>query len=307
MFGKQAKILFFLLLLSTVFFVKTGLLHAAVKDTDLDGLTDEAETKVYQTDPLNPDTDGDSIFDGQEIIDDTNPLDPLDSLPLRYEATRNASILHSESLAWYVGRASGIFAFMLLSLVVINGLLISTRLVAHFMPPALNYEMHRYFAWMALLTTVGHIAAFTWDPFTHLRWVEAFTPFLLDRPMISTLGYHLRIPVTMGIFALYGILTLLLTSEFRSKLSLKTWRRTHYISFLTYLLFLGHGIFSGTDTKEWWMIWVYSFSASFVTLLILVRIWKSLTKKKAPLPSVPPDPFSGLTRLPSPPPARKIL
>ena len=42
-------------------------------DSDQDDLTDREEVKVYQTDPLNSDTDGDSYKDGEEIASGYNP------------------------------------------------------------------------------------------------------------------------------------------------------------------------------------------------------------------------------------------
>ena len=47
-----------------------------VADTDADGLTDWAEVKIYKTNPLNPDTDGDTYKDGQEVINGYDPLLP---------------------------------------------------------------------------------------------------------------------------------------------------------------------------------------------------------------------------------------
>lgn len=41
-------------------------------DSDCDGLNDVDELK-YGTDPLNPDTDGDGVFDGAEVLAGTNP------------------------------------------------------------------------------------------------------------------------------------------------------------------------------------------------------------------------------------------
>lgn len=42
-------------------------------DTDSDGLTDWAEIKLYNTDPLNPDSDGDSYKDGEEVVKGYDP------------------------------------------------------------------------------------------------------------------------------------------------------------------------------------------------------------------------------------------
>lgn len=42
-------------------------------DTDNDTLSDSDEIKVWGTDPLNPDTDGDSYIDGAEVTNGYNP------------------------------------------------------------------------------------------------------------------------------------------------------------------------------------------------------------------------------------------
>lgn len=45
-------------------------------DTDGDGLYDRDEVKVFKTDPLNPDTDGDGFLDGEEVKNRYNPKGP---------------------------------------------------------------------------------------------------------------------------------------------------------------------------------------------------------------------------------------
>lgn len=52
-------------------------------DSDEDGLTDGMESFVHHTDPDNPDTDGDGWSDGEEIEEETDPLD-------RFSATKLA-------------------------------------------------------------------------------------------------------------------------------------------------------------------------------------------------------------------------
>lgn len=42
-------------------------------DSDFDGISDYEEVKVYHTNPLNPDTDGDSYNDGDEVKNGYNP------------------------------------------------------------------------------------------------------------------------------------------------------------------------------------------------------------------------------------------
>lgn len=62
-------------------------------DTDKDGLTDDEETTVYHTNPLDPDTDGDGFDDGVEVQLGSSPLNSTD--PIRQAlidpTTRNGS------------------------------------------------------------------------------------------------------------------------------------------------------------------------------------------------------------------------
>ncbi|MEK7549925.1 MAG: hypothetical protein AAB519_03010 [Patescibacteria group bacterium] len=287
MFGKPKliqHIFSFLVVLTLTLPLAT---HAAIKDTDVDGLTDQAEQEIYSTSPEEYDTDYDGISDGQEVLAGTNPLITEINQPKGLSSPETP-------LAWYIGRASGILAFILLTIVVVNGLLISTRLVSHFFPPALNYEVHRFVAWAALLATIGHFASFTFDKYLHLTWIEALIPFVLRRDFTSLLGINLSWSIGIGTLAFYMIATLIITSELKNKfISLKKWRSLHYMSFVAYLLFLGHGIFAGSDSTAWWMIWIYSLSGTLVLTLTATRIFLAIKKKPLiprPLPkAVPPS------------------
>lgn len=74
MFGKPTKPLFITSLIIvgiTCTSLQTG---AALKDSDADGVTDQAESETYFTDPFDPDTDQDNVPDGDEIIHHSDPL-----------------------------------------------------------------------------------------------------------------------------------------------------------------------------------------------------------------------------------------
>jgi len=49
---------------------------SSIVDSDTDGLTDQEEVNVYQTDPKKPDTDGDGYTDGEEVDHGYNPKGP---------------------------------------------------------------------------------------------------------------------------------------------------------------------------------------------------------------------------------------
>ncbi|MFC1780050.1 hypothetical protein ACFLZU_06925, partial [Thermodesulfobacteriota bacterium] len=63
--------------------VKEDYLSVAYSDIDGDGIPDyiedtngNGEFDTGETDPNNPDTDGDGILDGNEVNCESNPLDP---------------------------------------------------------------------------------------------------------------------------------------------------------------------------------------------------------------------------------------
>ncbi len=50
--------------------------NSKMVDTDSDGLSDYEEVKVWKTDPLDADTDGDTFLDGQEVKNGYDPKGP---------------------------------------------------------------------------------------------------------------------------------------------------------------------------------------------------------------------------------------
>ena len=75
-------------------------------DFDGDGISNLDEISVYHTDPLNPDTDGDGMPDGWEILYGLDPTDPADadedwvadgiSNLVKYQTGRNPLVLALE-------------------------------------------------------------------------------------------------------------------------------------------------------------------------------------------------------------------
>ena len=58
------------------------------QDTDLDGLFDREEVKIYKTDPLKKDTDADGFQDGQEVDSGNNPAGEGELLDLQSEINK---------------------------------------------------------------------------------------------------------------------------------------------------------------------------------------------------------------------------
>ena len=86
--------------------------QAAVKDSDADGLTDQAEISTYHTDPHNSDTDGDGFSDSEEVLAGSDPL-RADSVPALETAPPDVET----PLPWKTSWLSGIGSIVLLALI----------------------------------------------------------------------------------------------------------------------------------------------------------------------------------------------
>jgi predicted ferric reductase len=246
--------------------------YAAIADSDMDSLTDESETTTYSTNPALFDTDGDGVGDGEEVVHGTSPLLPENS-PLLEVSRPDVGILGNPAQwAWYMGRATGLLAFILLTLGAAYGLVMSSRAFQKVISGAVSYELHRTLSWVALAAVLLHIGSFFFDDFLHITFLEALIPGALTRSFSSALGYDMGLAVAFGIAAFYFMIILLLTSEFRAKLSQQVWRRTHYVSFLAYIAFVVHGFLAGSDSGETWVRVMYVVSLSLISVLVLLRI-----------------------------------
>ena len=62
----------------------------------------------------------------------------------------------------------------------------------------------------------------------------------------------------LGIVALELLLAVSVTNRLRSRLPYRVWRRAHYATLAVWLLATVHGILSGTDRDQTWLLWLYA-------------------------------------------------
>lgn len=72
----------------------------------------------------------------------------------------------------------------------------------------------------------------------------------------------------MGTLSLYGLILLLLTSDFRQKLSKGVWLTIHLLAYPIFMMAMAHGFFAGTDSQLPAIKWMYG--ATFAITLTLL-------------------------------------
>jgi methionine sulfoxide reductase heme-binding subunit len=174
---------------------------------------------------------------------------------------------------WYLARAAGIVAYLMLFAGVTLGLLMTGSLLDRWFPRNRVYDLHRFVSLLTLGLILLHALIVLPDAYFSFSVVELFVPFASPfSPAFMALGaisLYVTI-VVVGAFYLRGIL------------SYAVWRLIHYATFGAYVLALVHGIGAGTDTA--WAQYLYAATAVIVFNLFVYRVLKGSTRGIKPAP-----------------------
>ena len=177
-----------------------------------------------------------------------------------------------QTVTWDVARAGGFTAYVLLTLAVAVGLMLSAQLQSpKRWPRLLNSELHNFLSLLSTIFLVVHVLAVWVDPFTHFGWSEVFIPFVSNyRPVWMALGI-----VGMYLGIAIGISTWL-----RPLIGYTWWRRLHVLTLGIYALATLHAIGTGSDTHTWWGLGIYLVSNVLVGALLCRRLFAFNKRKR---------------------------
>ncbi len=170
--------------------------------------------------------------------------------------------MNIQSTVWYVARAGGFTAYILLTLAVFTGAAQSLKWQGGKWPRMVNYETHNFLTLLSSVFIVVHVLAVWIDPFTSFTWFEVFVPFA---------SHYRQVWVALGIVAFYLIIATIITSLLRNKIGYKVWRFLHLGTFIVFLLTTIHGIATGSDTRTWWAALIYFVCFGAVSGIIMLR------------------------------------
>jgi DMSO/TMAO reductase YedYZ heme-binding membrane subunit len=192
-------------------------------------------------------------------------------------------------IVWYVARAGGILAYVLLSGSVILGLLMSGRAKLPGWPRFAVEDIHRFVGLLAGTFIAIHVGALL---------VDGYMPFSLANILVPGTAPYRPVSVAFGVIAAELLVALAVTNRYRKALSHRFWRRAHYLSFAVWLLALVHGIAAGSDRATVWMLALYIGTASVIAGLTAGRFADTLTGWTNAQPLRPSSPLAGRPRDP---------
>jgi predicted ferric reductase len=173
---------------------------------------------------------------------------------------------------WYLSRASAWVAFVLLWLSMAMGLLITNRLARVWPGGPTAFDLHQFVSLVALAFTVFHALILLGDHFIGYDARTLLVPF----------ASHAYRPISVGLgqLGLYGMAVVGLSYYVRRYIGQRRWRLLHYLSFAVFLMALGHGVASGTDTSAVWAQGVYWASAGSLVFLTLYRVLAGMAQPR---------------------------
>lgn len=237
-------------------------------DSDLDGLTDQAETQIFHTDPQNPDTDGDGYYDGAEILAKSDPLD-ANSIP-GLPSVVQSPLTNSQGdtpWAWYVSRASGLVGFTLLYISIFLGLTLRVPFLRKIFSPLYALQGHRFISVQALLLVFVHGIVLVFDKFINFSLAEVFVPFA---------SHYQPGLVALGILGFYLMLILVVTSYGRKFISPGIWRAVHFTNIILYLVVIFHAYYLGTDMQNPIIRNIFVWANVLLILIMLINMFSRI-------------------------------
>ena len=171
--------------------------------------------------------------------------------------------LTSSPAIWYAARASGVAAYVVLSVVVAIGITLGGKAQSRRWPRFAVEDIHRFGGLLVGSLIVVHVGAIALDSFLPFSIVQLVVPFTARYRALWT---------GLGIFAAELLLALAITNHYRKRMPHRLWRTAHYANFAVWTLVSLHGIFAGTDRSAAWLAVLYGLSISIVVSLIAWRI-----------------------------------
>lgn len=156
-------------------------------------------------------------------------------------AVLTAAATSSGSAMWYLTRATGLVAFVLLSATVVLGIVASIGWTRERWPRFLSQALHRNLSLYCLVVIAVHIVTTVADGFVSIGFLNAVVPF--------TSPYR-PIWVGLGALAFDLLLAVAITSALRHRIGYGAWRGIHWLAYVCWPIALFHGLGTGSDARQ---------------------------------------------------------
>jgi methionine sulfoxide reductase heme-binding subunit len=174
-------------------------------------------------------------------------------------------------MQWDIMRGTGTALMAMLTLSTAMGVMATARFGSPLWPRFATQTLHRNISLLTMAMLVAHIGIAVYDEAVDIRWYDAFLPL-----PSAYHGYWLW----LGTLATDIMLTVVITSLLRHRLSHRIWRVLHLSAYVSWAFGLLHGIGIGTDATTPWEMSVTIVSVGVVAAVTVVRLATLVQERK---------------------------
>lgn len=140
---------------------------------------------------------------------------------------------------WYLSRAGGIVAWALLTLAMVWGLLLATRMFDRRPSPKGLVDLHRFLGGLSVVFVGLHVGSIVADSYVHFGVVDVLVPFAT--------GWH-PLAVAWGVVAMWLLVSVEVTSLAMRHVPRRVWHAVHLSSYALFVSATVHAFAAGPDT-----------------------------------------------------------
>lgn len=164
---------------------------------------------------------------------------------------------------WYIARGTGTVSLILLTFSIVLGIANQVRWTMPMLPRFSIQRIHRNVSLLVLAVLGVHIATTVIDHFAPISWLDAVIPFASP---------YRRLWLGFGAIAFDLLIAIVVTSLVRARLGYRAWRAVHWLAYASWPIAVIHGLGSGTDTRQGWMLLLTIACIGAVVLTIWWRV-----------------------------------
>jgi len=168
--------------------------------------------------------------------------------------------LDSVQLWWYVTRASGIVAYLLLWFSMVLGLGVTSKFFDQLLDRVFTYDFHQFISLLSIAFVILHIV---------VLMLDRYLPYSIWQVLIPFLSPYRPFWVGVGVIGFYLTLLVTITFYLRKRIGMHAFRVIHILSLVGYLGATLHGIYAGTDSSLPSMQFLYKGTGLVVIFLTL--------------------------------------
>jgi sulfoxide reductase heme-binding subunit YedZ len=167
---------------------------------------------------------------------------------------------------WLLARASGLTAYVLLTLSVLAGLAVKSRPFGPAVRAASATDTHRFLSLLALGAIALHGITLVLDQTVHIGLAALLIPGLASYRPVAT---------GLGVFAAELAALIVVSFPLRKHIGARAWRRLHFTTYAVFAAATAHGLAAGTDTRQ---LWAFGLYLGAVFAVAAATAWRALNR-----------------------------